>query len=100
MADMQEHGWRQGDRLDITSHMWNGKQDEIRTAASFLLVPYEIPRKCVASYFPECNVLVPITSVALGSNTPVSKAVVVTFAPSRVRNDAEANREHEHAVSG
>jgi hypothetical protein len=50
--------------------------------------------------FTECNVLVPITSVALGSNTPVSKAVVVTFAPSRVRNDAEANREHELAISG
>jgi hypothetical protein len=45
-------------------------------------VPYDIPRRCAASYFPEANVLVPIDSVALRSNTPTSNAVVVTFALS------------------
>ena len=52
-------------------------------APRFVLVPYEIPRRCVATYFPEANVLVPIGSVALGSNTPTSKAVIVSLAPTR-----------------
>ena len=83
-VDMEEHGWRQGGRLDITSHFSTGNGEELRTARSFVVVPYDIPRRCVASYFPEANVLVPIGSVALGSNTPASKAVVVTFVPSTI----------------
>ncbi len=78
--DMREHGWKQGDRLDITSHFRNAKgEEELRTAAEFLAVAYDIPRRSVATYFPEANVLVPIESVALKSNTPTSKAVVVSF---------------------
>jgi hypothetical protein len=56
----------------------------LRRAPRFVLVPYEIPRRCVATYFPEANVLVPIGSVALRSNTPTSKAVVVSFSLSRL----------------
>ncbi len=86
--DMKEHGWKAGDRLDITSHFRANGNEELRTAPRFVAVPYEIPRRCVATYFPEANVLVPIGSVALRSNTPTSKAVVVTFAPSLLANDA------------
>ena len=81
-VDMKEQGWKAGDLLDITSHFRNGGSDEVRTAPCFVVVPYEIPRRCVATYFPEANVLVPIGSVALRSNTPTSKAVVVSFALS------------------
>lgn len=81
-ADLAEHGWRQGDRLDITSHFPGPDGEERRTARSFLVVPYEIPRRCVAAYFPEANALVPIRSVARVSNTPTSKAVVVSFSRS------------------
>ena len=80
--DLQEHGWKQGDALDITSHFEDAGCDQLRTARRFLVVPYNIPRRCVATYFPEANVLVPIDSVALRSNTPTSKAIVVTFAVS------------------
>jgi molybdopterin-dependent oxidoreductase alpha subunit len=82
-ADMKEHGWKAGDLLDITSHYRNNGKLELRRAPRFVAVPYEIPRRCAASYFPEANVLVPIDSVALRSNTPTSKAIVVTFALSR-----------------
>ena len=89
--DMNEHGWKAGDLLDITSHFrTDGKkeeEEELRTAPRFVVVPYEIPRRCVATYFPEANVLVPIGSVALRSNTPTSKAVVVSFARSTIRDD-------------
>jgi molybdopterin-dependent oxidoreductase alpha subunit len=90
--DMKQHGWKTRDRLDITSHFFNesNNNEELRTAPHFLVVPYEIPRRCVATYFPEANVLVPIGSVALRSNTPTSKAVVVSFALSSARNDGAA----------
>ncbi len=48
-----------------------------RIAHSFIAIPYPIPRGCVATYFPEANVLVPINSVAEKSNTPTSKTVAV-----------------------
>ena len=81
--DMKEMGWSPGDLLDITSHFRNADGgEELRHAQSFVAVPYEIPRRCAATYFPETNVLVPIDSVALRSNTPTSKAIVVSFSRS------------------
>ena len=50
-----------------------------RMAEKFIVVPYNIPRKCVATYFPETNVLVPINSFADVSKTPTSKSVVITI---------------------
>jgi molybdopterin-dependent oxidoreductase alpha subunit len=85
-ADMAEQGWKQGDRVDITSHFAGPEGEERRMAFRFLLVGYDIPRRCVGAYFPEANVLVPINSVAKISNTPVSKAVIVSFAESRGRD--------------
>jgi hypothetical protein len=64
--------------VDITSHF----QGETRTARQFIVVPYDIPRRCAATYFPEANVLVPVNSVAERSNTPTSKSIVISVAPS------------------
>lgn len=52
-----------------------------RVAEKFIVVPYNIPPKCVATYFPEANVLVPIDSYADISKTPTSKSVVITMSP-------------------
>lgn len=52
-----------------------------RLAERFIVVPYHIPSKCVATYFPEANVLVPIDSYADISQTPTSKSVVITIEP-------------------
>jgi molybdopterin-dependent oxidoreductase alpha subunit len=76
--DMRDAGFQQGQPVDITSHF----AEQEREAHHFLLAPYSIPRRCVATYFPEGNVLVPIGSVAEISNTPTSKSIVVTIAPS------------------
>ncbi|NIU12402.1 MAG: FdhF/YdeP family oxidoreductase [Phycisphaerae bacterium] len=73
-ADMEERGLAKGDLVDITSH----HEGHTRTAEQFTVIPYPIPRTCVATYFPEANVLVPIDSVADKSNTPTSKSIVVT----------------------
>lgn len=80
--DMKAQGWQAGILLDITSHFRSGDKKELRRALQFRVFPYDIPRRCAATYFPEANVLVPIDSVALKSNTPTSKAIIVTFSPS------------------
>ena len=51
-----------------------------REAKLFLALPYDLPRGCAAAYFPETNVLVPLDSTARVSNTPTSKAVIITVA--------------------
>ncbi len=79
--DMAQAGIDEGDVLDLTSH-FNG---ETRLAERFIAVPYPIPSRCAATYFPETNVLVPIGSVAEKSNTPVSKYVVITVAPTQYK---------------
>jgi molybdopterin-dependent oxidoreductase alpha subunit len=50
-----------------------------RKAEGFIVVPYNIPKGCVATYFPEANVLVPLKQIATGSQTPASKSVVVSI---------------------
>ncbi|WP_332871442.1 hypothetical protein [Spirosoma rhododendri] len=63
---------------------------KVRTAHKFLIVPYNIPRGCVATYYPETNVLIPIDEVAERSNTPTSKSVVITVTPARVQEAVAA----------
>ncbi len=55
----------------------NYHEDTERIAHQFIIVEYDIPVQCVATYFPEANVLVPINSTAEKSNTPTSKMVIV-----------------------
>lgn len=76
--DMREAGWQQGQLVDLTNR--HGGVE--RLAEAFMIAPYRIPRGCLATYFPEANVLVPIGSVAAKSNTPTSKYVVVTLTPT------------------
>jgi anaerobic selenocysteine-containing dehydrogenase len=84
--DVREAGLTEGQLVDLTSHF----NDEERTAKSFVVVPYSIPRRCAATYFPEANVLVPIGSVAEKSNTPASKSVVISIRPT---SDSERVRD-------
>ncbi|MEZ4699475.1 MAG: FdhF/YdeP family oxidoreductase [Rhodothermales bacterium] len=77
--DMADAGLKERDVVDLTSHF----HGETRRAEAFQVVPFAIPRRCVATYFPEANVLVPIGSTADGSNTPASKSVVVSLAFAR-----------------
>ncbi len=71
--DIQSRGLLPGDIVDlINSH--NGIE---RIARKFLIIEFNIPQGCTATYFPETNVLVPIDSVAMKSNTPTSKYIVL-----------------------
>ncbi len=73
--DIAERDLKQGEVVDIISHF----EGETRRAESFIVVPYEIPRDCCATYFPETNVLIPVGSVAEKSNCPTSKLTIVTI---------------------
>lgn len=76
--DIKDYGFEPGQWVDITSHFDN----ETRTAPKFMVVKYDIPRRCAATYYPEANVLVPIQSVVAKSNTPTYKTIIVTLAPT------------------
>jgi molybdopterin-dependent oxidoreductase alpha subunit len=71
--DVLKAGLKKFDVVDLYNHH-DGVE---RTARKFIVIPYNIPEKCTATYFPETNVLVPITSTADKSNTPTSKLVVI-----------------------
>jgi molybdopterin-dependent oxidoreductase alpha subunit len=76
--DIRALGLSEGQLVDLTSHF----QGETRQARGFRVVPYRIPRRCAATYFPETNVLVPLNDFAEKSRTPASKSVVISLAPS------------------
>jgi molybdopterin-dependent oxidoreductase alpha subunit len=75
--DVRKRDLQTGQIVDLTSHSDDGE----RYARHFIVVPYDIPSGCAATYFPETNVLVSIDSTADRSNTPVSKFVRITVAP-------------------
>lgn len=71
--DMDGQGLKAQQVVNITSE-YGG---QLRVAETFLVVPYDIPQGCVATYFPEANVLIPLDLQAHTSKTPVSKSVIV-----------------------
>jgi molybdopterin-dependent oxidoreductase alpha subunit len=73
--DMAKAGFKAGEKVDLFSY-YAGTE---RVARLFQVVPYNIPERNTAAYYPEMNVLVPIDSVAEKSNTPTSKLVFVTI---------------------
>jgi len=93
--DIDAAGLQQGQLVDLTSYF----KDETRLARHFMVAPIEIARGCTATYFPEANALVSINNTADRSNTPVSKSVIISIAPStdtgaavdRLRREATKN---------
>jgi molybdopterin-dependent oxidoreductase alpha subunit len=76
-ADMVELGLVERQVVDLISEWHDGE----RLAEAFIVVPYDLPRRNCATYFPEANVLVPLDSYADRSNTPTSKSVVIRIRP-------------------
>jgi len=71
--DIRLNDFHAGQIVDLISN-YDGEE---RVARRFRIVPYNIPRRCAATYFPEANVLVPVTYFADKSHTPASKSVVI-----------------------
>jgi molybdopterin-dependent oxidoreductase alpha subunit len=76
--DINKLGLQAGQVVDLTSHFEHAE----RHAYRFIVVPYPIPARCAAAYFPEANPLVPLGSIAEKSQTPTSKSLVITIQPT------------------
>ena len=76
--DAAAAGFQAGEFVDVTSHF----PDRPRHARHFMITPYDLPRGCVACYYPEGNVLMSIEATAKGSNCPTYKSAIVTLSPS------------------
>lgn len=77
--DMSHRGLAEMQAVDLHSR-YDGVT---RSAHRFLVVPYDIPRGCIAAYYPETNVLIPIDEMAEKSHTPISKSIVVRVSPTK-----------------
>jgi formate dehydrogenase major subunit len=78
--DLTSLGIGNGERVDLIGPL--DERGRERRAERFRAVAYDTPRGCAAAYYPETNALVPLDSVALESNTPTSKSVLITLRPS------------------
>ncbi|MDO6801621.1 FdhF/YdeP family oxidoreductase [Wenyingzhuangia sp. 1_MG-2023] len=64
---------KKGDKVSLYNNYNNVK----RQVDNFSVVPYNIPKGCLATYYPESNPLVPINLTAHLSHTPSSKSIKV-----------------------
>ena len=79
-------GLQAGDWVDLESVHGDGER---RRARRFMLVDYDIPRGCLAAYYPETNALVPLSSYADHARTPTSKSIpVLVWAHDPAATDA------------
>jgi molybdopterin-dependent oxidoreductase alpha subunit len=77
--DMEKHQLKEKELVDL----YNYHDNKERLAHKFIVLNYNIPESCCATYFPEANVLVPLNSTADKSNTPTSKSVVIKIKKSK-----------------
>ena len=75
--DLKKLKLNKGDHVNITSN-YDGI---VRKAENFVVAPYQIPTQCIAAYFPEANAVIPHNHFARGSQTPISKSVIVKLEP-------------------
>ena len=71
--DLAELGFVDGDVVDVISEM-DGVE---RRASGYRLVAYPTPVGCVAGYYPELNVLLPLDHHGRDAQTPAAKAIPV-----------------------
>ena len=77
--DMQRLGIRDGDAVRlVTDHPDDGEE---RSVGGLRAVPYDLPEGCIASYFPECNPLLPVSHHAVDSHVPAAKSIPVRIHP-------------------
>ncbi|MEM1388223.1 MAG: FdhF/YdeP family oxidoreductase [Pseudomonadota bacterium] len=76
--DLAAYGGQGGDLVDVIGCFDDGRR---RACTGFRLVPYDIPRGCLAGYYPEMNALVPHQTFGAQSFTPTSKSIVVRLEP-------------------
>ncbi|MGN7868429.1 FdhF/YdeP family oxidoreductase [Paracoccus sp. 22332] len=73
-ADMERAGLAEGQRVALVTAV----DDQItRRVEGLSVTPYDLPRGCIAAYYPEANPLVPLSLHDQASKTPAYKGVPV-----------------------
>ena len=81
VTDIGRLGFQEGDRVTATTVARD--QDKVsRSVRELRVTSYDIPKGCVAGYFPECNPLIPLWHHAEGSFVPAAKAIPVRLQAS------------------
>ena len=73
-GDMAESGVVPGQRITLVTDLDDGFD---RRVAGLKVVPYDLPQGALGGYFPELNVLAPLSRYDLASHTPAAKAIPV-----------------------
>ena len=76
--DIAALGFEDGQLVDLVGE-WSDQVE--RRAEAFRVVSYDTAKGCIAAYYPETNVLVPLDHKADVSRTPASKSVVIRLEP-------------------
>jgi molybdopterin-dependent oxidoreductase alpha subunit len=76
-ADIRRFGVEDGSEVALVSAAKDGVE---RRKDGLRVVSYDIPEGCVAGYYPELNVLIPLEHHAKESKVPAAKAVPVRLA--------------------
>ncbi|HUD93684.1 FdhF/YdeP family oxidoreductase [Sphingobium sp.] len=76
--DMVEADLTEGDAVQLVTDSEDGIERVVRGLA---VTPYDLPRGCLAGYFPELNPLVPLGHHDRLSKTPAAKGVPVRIRP-------------------
>jgi molybdopterin-dependent oxidoreductase alpha subunit len=83
--DLAERGLEHGDLVEVEAAPEPGDAPCPPRVMQLTAIAYEIPRACVGAYYPEANVLVPLSHFDKASGTPGYKSV-----PIRVRRATTA----------
>jgi molybdopterin-dependent oxidoreductase alpha subunit len=78
--DIAERGLTAGDAVDLAAAFDDGDERVVR---AFTIVARDIPRGCLAAYYPEANVLVALDDHDQRSGTPAYKSVPVRLSAHR-----------------
>ncbi|MEX5303999.1 FdhF/YdeP family oxidoreductase [Kocuria sabuli] len=92
--DLEELGFEDGQLVDVHGEYVDGKDRVLR---KWRIVSYPAARGCAAAYYPEANVLVPLDDTVEGSNTPVSKGVIIRLEPAEDGPAGGAGEENQRA---
>ncbi len=78
--DIAARGLSSGDRIDLAAAFDSGGERMVR---GFTLVARDIPRGCLAAYYPETNILVDLDDRDTRSGTPAYKSVPVRLSAAK-----------------
>jgi molybdopterin-dependent oxidoreductase alpha subunit len=79
--EMDAAGLKEGEMVKLVTDLDDGQHREL---GGLKVTPFDLPRDTVATYYPEANVLVPLSHHDKLSKTPASKSV-----PVRIEREAE-----------